>query len=160
MQKTKAVIEEQCTVYYILHRNFTMMPDQKHHVDISQDITDSLSQIGSGNGTKYWPISDIIWHHLWSVRDHFVFAPSQWEMMSQCNVVSHWLGAYTKWSLVSELMQEHSRQRDDRVWLIRCTSWWCPTPLQNLTPLLINKSSLKSTHDFIQVKSSANAWSF
>ena len=25
--------------------------------------------------------------------DHFVYAPSQWETMLQCNVVSHWLGA-------------------------------------------------------------------
>ena len=31
---------------------------------------------------------------------HFVHAPSQWETMSHCNVVAHWLGAYTtpKWS--------------------------------------------------------------
>ena len=27
-------------------------------------------------------------------RDHFVYTSSQWEMMLQCNVVSHWLGAY------------------------------------------------------------------
>ena len=33
------------------------------------------------------------------VRDHFVNAPSQWETMLHCNVVSHWLGTYTKWSL-------------------------------------------------------------
>ena len=32
-------------------------------------------------------------------RDHFVCAPSQWETTLQYNVVSHWLGAYTKWSL-------------------------------------------------------------
>ena len=32
-------------------------------------------------------------------KDHFVYAPSQWETTLQCNVVSHWLGAYTKWSL-------------------------------------------------------------
>ena len=32
-------------------------------------------------------------------RDRFVFAPSQWETTLHCNVVSHWLGAYTKWSL-------------------------------------------------------------
>ena len=32
-------------------------------------------------------------------RDHFVHAPSQWEMTLQCNIISHWLGAYTKWSL-------------------------------------------------------------
>ena len=33
------------------------------------------------------------------IRDHFVYAPSQWETMLHCNVVSHWLGAYTKCSL-------------------------------------------------------------
>ena len=32
-------------------------------------------------------------------RDHFVNVSSQWETTLQCNVVSHWLGAYTKWSL-------------------------------------------------------------
>ena len=36
---------------------------------------------------------------IWSCRDHFVYAPSQWEMTLQCNVVSQWLGAYIKWSL-------------------------------------------------------------
>ena len=36
-------------------------------------------------------------------RDHFVYAPSQWETTLQCNVASHWLDAHTKWSLhVSE----------------------------------------------------------
>ena len=33
-------------------------------------------------------------------RDHSVYVPSQWEMTLQCNVISHWLGAYTKWSLI------------------------------------------------------------
>ena len=33
-------------------------------------------------------------------RGHFVYAPSQWETTLQCNVVSHWLGAFTKWSLI------------------------------------------------------------
>ena len=32
-------------------------------------------------------------------RDYFAYAPSQWETTLHCNVVSHWLGAYTKWSL-------------------------------------------------------------
>ena len=31
-------------------------------------------------------------------RGHFVYAPSQWEMMLQCNTISHWLCAYTKLS--------------------------------------------------------------
>ena len=33
------------------------------------------------------------------IRDHFVYAPNQWETTLHCTVVSHWLGAYTKWSL-------------------------------------------------------------
>ena len=32
-------------------------------------------------------------------RDHFVYEPSQWETVLHCNVASHWLGTYTKWSL-------------------------------------------------------------
>ena len=32
-------------------------------------------------------------------RDPFVYAPSQWETTLQCNVVAHWLGAYTIGSL-------------------------------------------------------------
>ena len=32
-------------------------------------------------------------------RDPFVNAPSQWETTLHSNVISHWLGAYTKWSL-------------------------------------------------------------
>ena len=31
---------------------------------------------------------------------HFDYAPSQWETTLLCNVVSHWLGAYTDWSLL------------------------------------------------------------
>ena len=36
---------------------------------------------------------------MWIPSDHFVDAPSLWETTLQCNVVSHWLGAFTKWSL-------------------------------------------------------------
>ena len=32
-------------------------------------------------------------------RDHFVYVSSQWERTLPCNIVSHWLGTYTKWSL-------------------------------------------------------------
>ena len=32
--------------------------------------------------------------------DHFVYAPSQWETTLQCDVDSHWLGAYTFWFLL------------------------------------------------------------
>ena len=29
-----------------------------------------------------------------SFRENFVYGPSQWEMMLQCNIVFHWLGLY------------------------------------------------------------------
>ena len=41
-----------------------------------------------------------------SIRDHFVNAPSQWETTLQCNVASHWLGTYSKWSLQYALKTE------------------------------------------------------
>ena len=37
-------------------------------------------------------------------RDHFMYAPNQWEMMLQCNVVSHWLGVCKKWSLGMDML--------------------------------------------------------
>ena len=40
----------------------------------------------------------LFWHHS---GDHFVNASSQWRTTLHNNVVSHWLGAYTKWSLHS-----------------------------------------------------------
>ena len=35
----------------------------------------------------------------WSAYAGIMYAPNQWETTLQCNVVSHWQGAYTKWSL-------------------------------------------------------------
>ena len=35
----------------------------------------------------------------YTCRDHFVYVPSQWETALQCNVVSHWMGAYKEWTL-------------------------------------------------------------
>ena len=40
----------------------------------------------------------------WICRDHFVYVPSQWETTLHCNVVSHWLGAYTERSLMCTSM--------------------------------------------------------
>ena len=36
--------------------------------------------------------------------DHFDHAPSQWEMMLQCNVISHWLDTYT---IIPVYMRDH-----------------------------------------------------
>ena len=48
--------------------------------------------------TSHISITGPWWVKAAFCRDHFVYAPSQWEMMLQCNIVSHWLGACTKWS--------------------------------------------------------------
>ena len=38
-------------------------------------------------------------------KDHFAYAPSQWEATLHCNVVSHWLGAYTKFCICTQPMR-------------------------------------------------------
>ena len=43
---------------------------------------------GVDDGDKLSPACPVVW-----CRDHFVYAPSQ------CSIISHWLGAYTEWSL-------------------------------------------------------------
>ena len=37
------------------------------------------------------------------IRDCSMHVPIQWETTLHCNVVSHWLGTYTKWSLLGAL---------------------------------------------------------
>ena len=49
--------------------------------------------------TLHWLLKCVFVVYTWQIRDHFVHAPSQWETTLHSNVVSHWLGAYTKWSL-------------------------------------------------------------
>ena len=46
----------------------------------------------------HWNLFLVIWWYHFN-RGHFVYAPTQWEVTLQCNIVSHWLGAYTEWSL-------------------------------------------------------------
>ena len=41
----------------------------------------------------------VSWIRHYMDRDHFMYAPSQWETTLHCNVVSHWRSAYRKWSL-------------------------------------------------------------
>ena len=42
--------------------------------------------------------------HQLHPRDHSVYASIQWEMALHSNAVSHWLGAYTEWSLATNYM--------------------------------------------------------
>ena len=41
----------------------------------------------------------IVWHFFHAGRILFFNVLSQWETTLHCNVVSHWLGAYTQWFL-------------------------------------------------------------
>ena len=50
-------------------------------------------------------------------RDNFVNALSQWETTLLCNIVSHWQGAYTKWSLFQS-------NGDRRIWVTPWSHWW------------------------------------
>ena len=46
------------------------------------------------------------------IKDHSVHALSQWETTLHCNVVSQWLGAYTKWSLLYLSVMKHWSMAD------------------------------------------------
>ena len=56
-------------------------------------------------------------------RDHFVYAPHQWEMTLHCNVVSHWLGTQNvPWISAGAVMTKFgtwlvgSLRRSDAIW--------------------------------------------
>ena len=53
-------------------------------------------------------------------RVHSVHTPSQWETMLLCNIVPHWLGACTKWSLhcntMNFLQDSHKRHPIACLW--------------------------------------------
>ena len=53
--------------------------------------------------SQCWPaglaLTPFYVENSWVSRDDFVHAPGQWETTLHCTVVSHWLGAHTKWSL-------------------------------------------------------------
>ena len=69
------------------------------------------------------------WGLIMIADAHFVSAPSQWKMTLQCNVVSHWLAAYTKWSLhkpwhwLCRTNGSLSLTRKDRIGVI----YWAPS---------------------------------
>ena len=59
-------------------------------------------------------------YHKKITRDHFVYVPNEWETLqcnvSQCNV-SHWLGTYTKWSLITVKCPEFIGLHQYKLWL-------------------------------------------
>ena len=66
-------------------------------------------------------------------RDHFVHAPSQREMILQCNFVSHWLGTIMIWKKCASLALYEGNPtvtgrtkacNAERWFLVACTSRW------------------------------------
>ena len=60
-------------------------------------------------------VTAVPWQCIWGIksvvsRDHFMYAPSQWGTTLHCNVVSHWRGACTGWSLSIQQNVSHSVQ--------------------------------------------------
>ena len=73
------------------------------------------------------------------VRDHCVYAPSQWEMALYCDTISHWLGAYTMilvlnmyktrtfWTKVKHAITwfaVHHACQQHKIWLQPPLFWW------------------------------------
>ena len=54
------------------------------------------------------------WWHLYAGIS--LYMPSQWETMLQCNIIPHWLGAYTKLSLYMHLFCAESSP-EPMIWL-------------------------------------------
>ena len=63
-------------------------------------------------------------------RDYFVYAPKQWETTLQCNIISHWLGAYTKRSIPLQV-----------IWRLRCVAmnWYWPESTRILVPIFTTR---------------------
>ena len=72
-----------------------------HHINMNLGGVTGKYQIDAACPKKYAHVSwfGVVLYNSYC-RDRFVYAPSQLETTLQGNVVSQWLGAYTKWFLV------------------------------------------------------------
>ena len=69
-----------------------------------------MSEWGISSGSRSF-VTNLIPYH----RDHSVCAPSQWVTALHRNTVSHWLGAFTEWSMLScyQLSSTHLKSYSD-----------------------------------------------
>ena len=85
----------------------------------------------------------------------FVYASSQWDMTLQCNVISHWLGSFTDWSLITHDQNKVNWANQVTLWLAESTQnlassmvWYCTQfhclTLGGLNKMLINFKSTNS----------------
>ena len=79
-----------------------------------------------------------IYMFLHSVQGPFMIPTSQWETTLQCNVVSHWLGAFTKWPLVyglfDTMVTEFAHFPGDFFREANTTAIWCNKALTKRLP--------------------------
>ena len=61
-------------------------------------IDHTMSRLAQWHTTEY--VAQRLRVHAHTQRS-FWACTSQWEMVLQCNTISHWLGAYTEWSLLT-----------------------------------------------------------
>ena len=66
-------------------------------------------------------------------RDYFMNVPSQWETMLQRNIVSHWLGTFTKWSLIQDWNYKTHTSKTNRhnTTKVGCRLFWDSFTLNN-----------------------------
>ena len=77
-----------------------IMPKTSWKIAMPVGHVNSLTPGGFGCNVRY-AIFTSVWLIYWAflVKLPLCECPSQWEMTLHCNVISHWLDIYTKWSL-------------------------------------------------------------
>ena len=72
-----------------------IMNQYPHKGTIMQSFCVHCCQLEQVSCWSLWEAMIFIWHHC---QGSFCVC-AQWETTLQCNIASHWLSAYTKWSL-------------------------------------------------------------
>ena len=90
--RTAYHLTKQCAIYIpIQYKKYTYTP--QYNTKYAQ-LKSLYSQVPINTvNLIYFPVSHT------TGRDHFVYVPNQWEMMLHCNIISNWLGTFTKWFL-------------------------------------------------------------
>ena len=88
-----------------------------------------LSVLDSWHRTKVRALFDTLdvqYSPWYPGRDHFAYAPSQWETTLYCNVISYWQGAFTELSLpwIYNVIHGHCLVLFWLCWLGLCGFTW------------------------------------
>ena len=108
-------LDETCTFYFlgcnsdvitnwmVCFRWETFDSFMQHDVqELCRVVSNRSIELSLYCSTFSWTtLTGIYWAYT-VIRDHFVYVLSQWETTLQCDIVSHWLGAPTKWSLCNK----------------------------------------------------------